>query len=120
MGSLNQRVYAATIPIAASISTAIDLAGGFQYVFLEIPVLTGIDSASPVYVQGSSDGTTFRRIAYAQLNTSTVAVNDFVIASSASNRMVELPDFAFRYVKVEVSGAATQAVGFKIICSSTN
>ena len=116
------RVYPATIATGASLSAGIDLKGGFLYTSLEIPAYNATvfsGGATPVYIQGSSDGTNFRRLT--EIYTNTVA-NTFQIASSVSNAIVPLNAFNLQFIKVEVSGTVSGAGGaiiFKIISTDS-
>lgn len=102
-------------------TSAVDLAGNYQYIYLAVPTMSvGYSGAStPIYIQVSYDGTTYYR--YAEVNTTTVT-NDFIIASALSSRVVHIPNLAARYVKLEVSGTVTapasQTSGFAFICVS--
>lgn len=109
-----------------SVTSGMEIPGCFVYMYLEVPTMSvGYVSAStPIYIKASSDGVTYRR--YTNLdntaNTLVVGANDFIIASSVSQRMIPITNFSFRYVQVEVSGTATgNAVSpapFKVICVS--
>jgi hypothetical protein len=91
-----------------------NLTRGFQKVYLEVPSFA---SGADVYVQGSSDGNTFRRIMHPPMNSSAAQVNTFVIPSAASNRFFEIPA-GFQYLKPEISTALTDTVtNWKLVCS---
>lgn len=102
-----------------SLSSSLEMPGAFQYVYLSVPTMSAGYSvaATPLYLQVSHDNVTFRR--YAEVNTSTVT-NDFIIASALSSRVVYIPAFAARYVKLEMSGTVTNPTGitssFAFIC----
>lgn len=82
-------------------------------IYLEVPT-DGL--GGQIYVQGSSDGSTFRRIKHASINSSTVTSNDYAIASACSSKMVPLP-VGFRYYKLETTASVAADSTFKIVCS---
>jgi len=100
--------------------------GCYVYTYLEVPTMSAGFSVTntPVWIQGSSDNVNFRRYTNPDntANTLVVGINDVVVASSVSNRIVPLPNFALRYVRLEISGTATGANAapptFKIIAIS--
>lgn len=110
-----------SLPTGASVSNSIDLGANYGFVWIEVPTMTAkTDASTPIYVQASSDGTTFRRLASVETNTIAVGVNDFFVASSVSNRFVNCPSVGFRYLKMEVSGTVTGAGGslvFNLVAS---
>lgn len=113
MGHGLNTVYYKTMTSGTTTSSGFDLGRAFQNVYLEIPTMA---SGTDFYIQGSSDGTTFRRLMHPAANSSSVQVHTFVIGSAATNRMVPIPN-AFRYFRVELSTAMTDTVSvFKIIC----
>lgn len=122
MSLQNPRVFAASFVTNASLTNAIDLGGSYLYVSIEVPGSLGTmfgAASTPIYVQGSSDNINFRR--YTEILTATVA-NDFAIASSMSNRIINIPYFGMRYVKLEASATVTGGVvpaAFKIIASDS-
>lgn len=110
-----------TMASGASTVTA-TLDGAWVYVYLQIPTMNAgySTNSSPVWIQGSTDGTTYFRVSNVETNTSTVGANDFSIVSGASQRIVPLPNLGLKYMAVEISGAATGAGAspspFKFIC----
>jgi hypothetical protein len=106
----------------ASISSALEVPGSFLFQYLVVPTMSaGYSAQTPIYLQGSYDGNTFFRYTNPESNTITVGVNDFAIASSVSQRMVYLTNFAFRFVRIELSATATTPAAvtpFKFICVS--
>lgn len=108
---------------AASITSGMELPGVFVYMYLQVPTMSAGYSAgsTPIYLKASADGVTYYRFSNPENNTSVAGVNDFIIASSVSQRQVYIPNFSFRYVQVEISGTCTtpaSAVPFKIITVS--
>lgn len=105
-------VYSTVIASGATVGSAITMGRSFSRVYLQIPTLP----SGTLYIQGSADGSTFRRITKDQGNTATVHV-DFSIDSSVSLKIVPIPNGMFAY-KVELSTLSTNtAHTFKIICS---
>jgi hypothetical protein len=106
------KVFTLTLASAGTSTSALTMPGEFQRVLLEIPTMT---SSSDLYIQGSTDGTTFRRVMQDVAVTTSVQVNTFTIASAATNRFVPL-NAVFPYMKVEATTASVTAVTFKLIC----
>lgn len=126
-----QRIYQASITTGNSLSSSIDLGGGYLYVSVEIPSNTSAYATmvgSPIWIQGSSDNVNFRR--FYEVYTNAVA-SAFQIQSSVCNAIVPLNLFNCRYVRLEVSGTVTGggqgfpsgttsgSVGFKVICTDS-
>lgn len=111
-----------TFTTGASISPSLEIPGCYLYVYLQVPSMSAAYSAAtPVYIQASADNSTFMRFSNPEVNTSTVGANDFQIVSAATQRIVQIPNFALRYLKVELSATATTPAGaqnFKVICVS--
>lgn len=91
--------------------TAVDLGGAFQRVFLEIPTMS---TGTTVYVKGSADNTTFRRVQH-ELTTASTCY-DFAINTINTNCFVRVPVFT-NYVKVELKTAVSnESMTFKWHC----
>lgn len=125
MAILPQTYAVPTMPSGNSVSSALELPGTYLYMYLEVPTMSvGYTASTPIYIRGSSDGTTFRRVTNTDTTTNTlvIGVTDLIIASSVSQRFVPLNNFAFRYLQLEVSGTATGAnatpLPFKVVCVS--
>jgi hypothetical protein len=111
-----------------SVTSSIEIPGCFLYQYLVVPTMTsGYATAStPIWIQGSADNVTFYRMTNSEMtnNTLVAGINDFVVASSVSQRIVPLPALAVRYLRLEVSGTVTNPTGqtntnaFKLICVS--
>ena len=109
------QVFYKTLASGATSSSGYDFGRAFQNVYLEIPSMA---SGSDFYIQGSSDGTTFRRVMHPPVASSSIQVQTFVIGSAATGRIVQVPA-GFRYMKVEVSTALTDTVStFNFICGN--
>lgn len=110
-------VYTVSALTAASVTSAIELAGAYNYVYLVVPSMAaGYGADTKIFLQASFDGTTYYRMA--EVLTNSVA-NDFSIATSVTQRVVYLPNFAARYVKVETTAVVTSQTSiqpFKFIC----
>jgi hypothetical protein len=107
----------------ASITSSLELPGSYLYLYLVVPTMSaGYSAAStPIYVQASADNSTFYRYVNVESNTNTVGANDFIIVSSTSQRMINITNFAFRYVRFEISGTCTtpaSATPFKLVAVS--
>jgi len=105
------QVFDASMADGATLTSGIDLGGVYEDIYLKVPVRA---SAANIYIHGSVDNSTFFRIAHPPINSATVAINDFVIQSATTSRMVPIPN-GFRYLKVEISTLASADVGFEII-----
>jgi hypothetical protein len=87
--------------------------------YIVVPGMAQYSASTPIYVQGSVDNITFFRFSNPENNTNTVGANDFSVASSVSQRMVYISNFAMRYLRLEVSGTiTTPSSAFQIVCIS--
>ena len=120
------QVQFSTATTAGSVTSALELPGSYLYLYLQVPTMSvGYSKAStPIYLQCSHDNVTFYRYVNNEVtnNTLVAGINDYVIASSVSQRWINLPNFAFRYMRLEVSGTVTNPTamtgGFKIVAVS--
>lgn len=104
-------VYSKNMASGVTLTSSYDLNRAYPKMYLEVPTM----ASSDLFIQASSDGTTFRRIMLEKVNTTTAHVT-FSVASSTTQRMVPIPP-GFRYYKVESSSGATDVVTtFNIIC----
>lgn len=111
MSLQNPRVFPATITTGNSVSTGIDMGGGYLYVSIEILTNTNVyatTGGTPFWIQGSSDNTNYRRIYEVYTNAVATA---FQIQSSVCNAIVPLNLFNLRYIKLETSGTVTGSGG---------
>jgi len=105
-------VFTKDVASGVTLTSSFDLGRGFRRVYLEVPTM----ASGSLYVQASSDDSTFRRVMIDNGNTSTVQ-QTFVVDSSVTARMVPIPA-GFRYYKIEnTSGATDTTTTFNIICS---
>ena len=105
------QVFDASMADGATLTSGIDLSGLYDQLYLKIPVRA---SAADIYVHGSTDSSTYYRIAQPAASTASVQLNDFRIASTTSQRFVPIP-VGFRYMKIEISTLASADVGFEIV-----
>jgi hypothetical protein len=114
---MTPRIFTASMASGATLlTTAVDIGEICRIVRLHIPTMT---SNTDIYIQGSHDGTTYRRI-YAQIwSTSALLHSPLKIASGISQAMVELQGAqGYRYLKIEFSTAITAtAPTFRVICA---
>ena len=109
-----------------SVTSSLELPGAYLYLYLQIPTMSvGYSKAStPIYLQASHDNVTYYRFVNNEItnNTLIAGINDYTIGSSVSQRWINLPNFAFRYMRLEVSGTVTNPTamtgGFKIVAVS--
>ncbi len=99
----------------ATLSSAYDLGRVWQSAWLEIPTMT---SNTQVYIQGSSDGSTYRRIYHPPINTNVVSANLFAIPSAVTNSIVPIPN-GFQFLKVETTATVDDGCNFVVICSDS-
>ena len=101
-----------TIASGATLSSAITIPLSRNHLHLEIPTMA---SGTDVYIQGSSNGSTFRRLYHgptiSSANPAAVYLN-----SAVTNCMVDLDSVACEYIKIELSTAMTAtSAQFKIL-----
>ena len=101
-----------SMPSAGTLTSAIDLQGNWENVYLQIPPIT-----NTVFAIRASDTLTgtFARVKHPAINSSTLTVNDYLIASTSTNSVVPIP-VGLRYVKVETEIAVADGATFKILC----
>jgi hypothetical protein len=107
----------------SSLTPGTNLQGLWCYVFLQIPTMTGgFGADTQIIVRGSADGITYYRYAIPGVGTSTVASPDFAVASSTTQKIVQIPGFALPFIQLETTAVATAGVSsnnpFKFICVS--
>jgi len=104
-----QRVYSVDLTSGATSTSSVDLGAVYRRVYLEVPTM----ASGSLYIQASSDNSTFRRVTEADPNQGT----DFVINSAVTQRLVPIPA-GFQYYKVEsTSGATDTTTTFNIIAT---
>ena len=115
MGHGVVKVYTATLTTGATLTSYLDLSTrAWGQIYLEIPSMT---SGTDLYVQGSHDSQTFRRVMHPTPNTHDFQINTFSIGSACSNRLVLIPN-GLQYVKIEASTLmSSTAHEFNLICS---
>ncbi len=119
MATLQQVFSHQSMVSGASVTSSIELPGVYEYVYLVVPGMLQFSADTQIFIQGSADNTTFYRYALAAINTSSVQTNDFVIASGASQKIVNIPNFSCRYLKIETTATVTAPSSvFKIIAVS--
>lgn len=103
-----------SVPFAsgATSSSQIKMDRSFNGVYLVVPTMT---SNTEMYIQGSDDGTTFRRVFHPSINSSTVSTNKFAIVSGATNCIVPVPN-GLKYYIIETSATVDSGCTFKLIC----
>lgn len=105
------KVFSVGIASAGTFSSAFTFPNGTSAAYLEIPSFT---TSADFMLQGSTDGTVFRRVMQALPVTATVQANTFTIASSATQRMFPIP-IAAPFMRVEMTTAPVSANTFNII-----
>ena len=110
------RVFSIDVASGVTLSSAIDLAQGWDEVSLQIP---SFSSGSDIYLHAAtaSDGT-YTRVTFPPINSATAATNDFEIASGLSARIVPIPA-NYQHIKIELSTGQTDVTStFNVICKS--
>lgn len=111
-GQMN--VVIATMASADSVAQ-FDLKSYYRKVYLEIPTMASNSALQVLATNNPNDG--FKQVMAAQVNTSTVSLNSFVIGATAAanGAIVPLPA-GFRHYKIKATDSApTAATEFKII-----
>lgn len=113
MGYGNFAPFTITLASGLTSTSGLDLGGhAWDKVAVEIPTMA---CAGTMYLQGSSDNSTFRRI-YQPDGVSSVV--NFQIPQTVSNVIAVLPRGPYRYMKVETTTGTTDTVlTFKFHCS---
>jgi hypothetical protein len=93
-----QKVYEVSMTSGATLSDGADLGAVYERLYLEVPTM----ASGSLYIQASSDDSTFRRMTQVDPNQAT----DFVINSAVTQRIVRIPT-GFQYYKVESTSGAT-------------
>lgn len=103
----------ATISSFSTSSSEVNLGGSYHAVYLVVPTMT---SNSTLYVQASdASGGTFRRVLQKDPASAAASV-DFMVLSSTTNRIVQVPLHGLQYVKVESEAVLSFSAGFKFVC----
>jgi len=112
MSSTYPLVYSVNMASGATFSSAIALERSFSYLYLEIPTM----ASGSLYIQASSDNSTFRRVKADQVTTATALAHlDYLINSTVTNTFIRIPQ-GFRYYRIESSSGATDVTTtFKFI-----
>jgi hypothetical protein len=110
------KVFSVDVTSGATLSSAIDLNQGWSSINLKIP---SFSSASDIYIHAAESASdTFVRVMHPPINSATVAVNDFRIASGLSARVIPLP-VGYQHMKIELSTHQTDVTStFEVICKS--
>lgn len=110
------KVFTVDVTSGATLSSAIDLKQGWSSINLKIP---SFSSGSDIYIHAAETADdTFVRVMHPPINSATVAVNDFRIASGLSSRCIPIP-IGYQHLKVELSTGQTDTTStFEIICKS--
>lgn len=114
MGSVWAQKYGVTVASGVTLSSGIDLSRAYAKLSLEVPTMA---SGTDVYLQVSSDNSTFRRLYHAPV-AGTTTPPALVIPSSVTNCIVPVSVAGVRYVKIELSTAMTAtSAQFNLIAS---
>ncbi len=115
MPAYGSTFYECTMTSGATLSAEVDLGTAWENVYLRVPTMT---SNTQHYIQcstrSSAAGGVYRRVCHPSLNSSTVTTNDFAIASSATNRIIPIPN-GFRYMKVESTATVNDGAFYRIV-----
>lgn len=107
-------VFTATMTSAGTSTSEIDLGGAWTQVYLEIPTLTS-NSAHLIQAARATGGT-FRRIRHPPINSATIATNEYVIASAATNTWVPIPG-GHRFIKVETTATVDDGAIYRVFAA---
>ena len=106
-------VYSVTMASAGTTTGSLDLQRSWKQMWLEVPTMT---SNTELYINASSDSSTFRYTYHPMTNSGSPTGNRFLINSAVTGAMVPIPN-GLRYLKVESRVAINNGAVFKIICS---
>lgn len=106
------KVFSVGIASAGTFSSAFTFPNSVLKAYLEIPSFT---SSAEFILQGSTDGSSFRRVMQELPQTASIQIQTFTIASGATQRIVPIP-LAAPYIRIEMTTAPATANTFNIIC----
>ena len=111
-------VFDIVLSSANTFSGFTDLGQAWGSVFLKVPTMT---SGSDMFLRaaaasGAATGAGFR-LMHPVVNTSSVQVQTFVIASATTNRLVPIPN-GLRYLAIECTTAPTSTITFQVFCGN--
>lgn len=110
-------VYAVTMTSGATLTSLVDLGGGWATVYLGIPTMP---SGTDLYIRAgiNSLATSGFRVMHPPVNTSAAQIHTFSIASSVTQRAVSIPN-GFEHIFIEYSTATTATSStFYIFCKN--
>jgi hypothetical protein len=110
------KVFSVDVTSGATLSSAIDLSQGWSTINLKIP---SFSSGSDIYIHAAESASdTFVRVMHPPINSATVAVSDFRIASGLSARVIPIP-VGIQHMKIELSTGQTDTTStFEVICKT--
>jgi hypothetical protein len=112
--SLSVNYFIQSMASATTFSSGVDLQKAWNKISVEIPTMA---SGSDVYLQGSIDGTTYRRVCHAP-NTNSATVGGQFVTSGVTNVIVPFNNAHVRFVRIELSSATSDTpYTFNVICS---
>lgn len=107
-------VYTVTMASGATSTSELDLARSWKTAWLVVPSMA---SNTQMGIKAATEaGGTYRSVYHPQINSSTVSVNSFAIASSTTSAMVPIPN-GFRFIKIHTTATCDSGETFKVICS---
>lgn len=110
-------VYAVTMTSGATLTSLVDLAGGWATVYLGVPTMP---SGTDIYIKAgiNSLATNGFRVMHPPVNSSAAQIHTFVIGSATSQRVVSIPN-GFEHLFIEYSTATTATSStFYIFCKN--
>lgn len=119
-----QTVYNVPLCVSGSSKTSsIEMAGDWLYMYIIVPTMTsGYGADTQIFIQASADNVNFYRYGNPEVATLLAGTADFAIKSSATQRAIWVPNFAFRYALIETTAVASAGIvsstAFKFVCVS--
>lgn len=111
MGHGCESIYTVSMVSGNSLSSAIDLGRVYASVYMQISSVPS-NSEHRIYAAESMAGV-FSVVCHPAINSSTVAVNAYVIPSGITGAIVPIPG-GFRYLKIFASAAMDNVATYKI------
>ena len=111
MGHGFQTYFVVSMASGDSLTSALDLGGGYPSVYVEI-ASTPSNSIHQVRAAATLTGT-YNTVYFPSINSSTVTTNPYSIATAATGALVPIPG-GFRFIKIHATGAMTNGATYRV------
>jgi hypothetical protein len=105
--------YLVSMASGDSLTSALDLGRAFPSVYVEIASTPS--NCDHRILAAASLTATYNTVYHPAINSSTVAVNPYVIASGVTGAIVPIPG-GFRFIKIFATAAMTNGATYKVYC----